>query len=148
MKFLDEELDLAYIDGRKWRVKSDFSYAVGAPDGATVIHIGKGFVTDFASVPRLLWPILPPTGRYGKAVLLHDCCYQTGKIGDLIISRKYADDVLAESARVLAAQQMLTYGARHTEFWDWCARTVLYVGVRIGGWRAWGQYRRAQAARA
>jgi hypothetical protein len=35
-------------------------------------HITKGFVTDGASIPRLLWPILPPVERYFLAAVLHD----------------------------------------------------------------------------
>lgn len=34
--------------------------------------IPKGFITDGATVPRLLWPIFPPTGRYLSAAVLHD----------------------------------------------------------------------------
>lgn len=34
--------------------------------------IPKGYVTDFASVPKFLWSILPPLGRHNLAALLHD----------------------------------------------------------------------------
>jgi hypothetical protein len=30
------------------------------------------YVTDFASVPRLLWPVVPPYGTYTDAAIVHD----------------------------------------------------------------------------
>jgi hypothetical protein len=40
-----------------------------------VITIPAGFVTDFASIPRFLWSIYPPTGRYQEAAVVHDWLY-------------------------------------------------------------------------
>ena len=40
-----------------------------------VVVVPKGFVTDLASIPRPLWAILPPFGRYTAAALLHDYLY-------------------------------------------------------------------------
>lgn len=37
-----------------------------------------GFRTDFASVPKILWSIFPPTGYYQRAALLHDYLYAYG----------------------------------------------------------------------
>lgn len=37
--------------------------------------IPEGFVTDFASVPRILWPLFPPYGRAMPASILHDYIY-------------------------------------------------------------------------
>jgi hypothetical protein len=40
--------------------------------GAT---LPAGYVTDFASVPRLLWNMLPPHDRMTNAAILHDYKY-------------------------------------------------------------------------
>src|SRR5437016_4834701 len=40
-----------------------------------VIVVPVGFVTDFASTPRALWSVLPPTGRYQLAAVVHDFLY-------------------------------------------------------------------------
>lgn len=146
MKFLDPNLELEWVDGRLWKVTAAFSYAVGAPDGNTVIRIEPNEVTDFASVPKFLWPWLPPTGWYGKAALLHDHLYRLGRIGTMIITRKYADDVLAEAMRVIEADRLLTFGAKRTELKDWLDRAFIYYGVRLGGFVAWNRYRKAEAA--
>ena len=40
-----------------------------------VIVVPTGFVTDFASTPRALWSVIPPTGRYQLAAVVHDFLY-------------------------------------------------------------------------
>lgn len=154
MKFLDVNLDLRMLDdGRHWQLLSPFSYSIGSPTGRSVVHVEAGFITDFASVPRIFWNLLPPTGRYARAALLHDKLYQSALIVDSVtaatspIDRRYADDVLAESCRVLAANEMLRFGAQRTEFWDWLDREILFRGVRLGGFVAWNAYRRTDALR-
>lgn len=43
-------------------------------DGET-IEVQAGYVTDFASVPPLLWSVIPPIGKYNRAAILHDYLY-------------------------------------------------------------------------
>jgi len=38
----------------------------------TEIDVPAGYATDFASIPRFFWRILPPWGNYGKAAVVHD----------------------------------------------------------------------------
>jgi len=40
-----------------------------------ILTVPKGFVTDFASVPRWLWALFPPHGAAMPASVLHDFCY-------------------------------------------------------------------------
>jgi hypothetical protein len=40
----------------------------------------KDFRTDWASVPRIVWAIYPPEGKYSAAAVLHDLLYTTGDI--------------------------------------------------------------------
>ncbi|EOK4349625.1 DUF1353 domain-containing protein [Escherichia coli] len=39
-----------------------------------MISVPVGYVTDLASVPRILWSVFPPHGRYAKATIIHNCC--------------------------------------------------------------------------
>jgi len=55
-----------------------------------------GFTTDFASIPKWLRWLIPPTGLYGKAAVLHDWLYRTG-----IVSRRRADFIFLRAMRVL-----------------------------------------------
>ena len=67
------ELVVREVDDVRWKLERDLIYQ-GNKDLFTV---PVGFKTDFASVPRLFWNILPPTGRYTKAAILHDWLYNS-----------------------------------------------------------------------
>lgn len=131
-------LNTNYIDGRKWEVRQPFEFCLGAPDGPERIIIPVGFITDFASIPRLLWPVLPPTGRYGKAAVIHDWLYQKriieipGLPGFRLCDRAEADHILLEGMQVLGV--------------GWWTRSTVYSGVRSGGWHSWNQYRAKEPA--
>ena len=36
------------------------------------VKVPVGFKTDLASVPRILWPLYPPFGKYIRASIIHD----------------------------------------------------------------------------
>jgi hypothetical protein len=84
--------------------------------------IPEGFLTDFASVPRGLWNLMPPFGRYTRAAVLHDWLYQTG-----VVTRAQADRMFLEAMRQLDVPA-----------WQ---RGLMYAGLRIGGHLAWDFYR-------
>jgi hypothetical protein len=146
------KLELEYVDGRFWTVTAPFDYAVGAPNGSTVVRVEAGFTTDFASVPKIFWNLLPPTGWYGKAAVIHDKLYHDGRIGALVINQKYADDVLNEAMCVLAAAWVLEHGRSkpdapqipHGELRSLTEREIIYRGVRLGGWAAWRAHRKVR----
>lgn len=71
-----QPLDVEYIDGKNWRLIEEFTFC----SSDAIIIVPKGFVTDFASIPRAFWIILPPTGpMYGKAAVVHDYMYVVGQ---------------------------------------------------------------------
>jgi hypothetical protein len=53
------------------------------------VTVPIGFVTDFASIPRIFWSILPPDGKYTYPAILHDYLYWTQTT-----SRDVADSIL------------------------------------------------------
>ena len=149
-------LDLRYIDGRSWEVRAPFDYAVGSPDSDIIVRVPVGFITDFASIPKILWPLMPPTGWYGKIAVIHDILYQRGRIDNREISRKYADDVMNEGMCILAASWVLEHG-RSTpgypqlpqgELRSLMEREAIYRGIRAGGWVTWNKYRHAEQSAA
>lgn len=113
----DEDLDVRWIDGRQWRLLVEFDFASAVLE--RLIRVPAGFETDFASVPRLLWPILDPTGPYGKAAVLHDWLYRTRGLA----TRDQADRVFLEAMEALGV--------------GWWTRTIMYRGVRVGGGRSY-----------
>ena len=52
-----------------------------------IITVPKGFVTNFASIPKIFHSILTPDGVHGKAAVIHDKLY-----GD--IKRDFKDNLL------------------------------------------------------
>lgn len=62
-------------DWRRWRLEQPLRYDVGRLGSGRTIEVPAGFVTDGASVPRLLWAWLPAWGRYSRAAVVHDYCY-------------------------------------------------------------------------
>ncbi len=111
-------LELDYLDGRKWSLAREFDYVTNA---GTVVHVPEGFITDFASIPRALWAALPPTGRYGKAAVVHDYLYVTAGKGDgtLGFTKPQADSIFLEAMEVLGV--------------PWLERHVMWLAVKAFG---------------
>ena len=116
-------LELDYIDGSHWRLTSAFDYHVGEESSREVIEVPKGFITDFASVPRILWNILPPTGPYGKAAVIHDYLYVMGGIplpkSRLSYNKPKSDKIFLEAMEVLGVGRF--------------KRNTMYLAVKLFG---------------
>lgn len=82
-------------------------------------EVPVGFVSDFASVPRMFWWVVPPWGRYSPAAVLHDWIYFTQ-----IVNRLEADQVFRDHM-----------GALGVSAWK---RNAMYRAVRIFGGGAYG----------
>lgn len=65
-----------------------------------IVVIPKGFVSDGASVPRALWSIYPPFGKYLEAAIVHDWFCVLGKKGESPIDYKVAAAVFREAMKV------------------------------------------------
>lgn len=59
-----------------------------------LIKVPKGFVTDYASIPKLLRIIILPYGKHSGASVVHDWLYSSNC--DLDISREKADRIFLE----------------------------------------------------
>ena len=113
-------LGLTYIDGRRWCLSRDLAFR--RADGTTV-RAQRGFVTDFASIPRFFWRVLPPVGdgagaEYGPAAVIHDALYQSNSL-----PRSECDAVFNEAMLALSVT-------------TW-RRWALYYAVRVFGGRAY-----------
>lgn len=107
-------------DGLRWRTLEPLTYEC---DTGEHITVPAGTVTDFASVPRVLWNIIPPIGPYVRAAVIHDYLYARHRAGDDSRERDEVDSIFFEA--------MVDSGMA-----AWKAR-VLWLGVRMGGWSAW-----------
>ena len=100
-----------------WELMQEFFFYYDKKDVDHGITVPEGFVTDFASVPRHLWSIYPPTGRYTKAAVLHDFLYS--KESHLSLDRKQSDEIFLDGMKALGVKRSVRY--------------PMYWGVRIGG---------------
>jgi hypothetical protein len=108
------------LDGRQnWRLIAPLRFLLGFDGeceniGGINVEIPAGFVTDFASVPRLLWPLFPPTGPWCEAAVIHDyLCRHQG------CSRFLADAMFREAMHLLGVP-----------VWR---RVLMYYAVRFYG---------------
>ena len=111
-------LVLEYMDGRNWKLVHAFDYCTDV-DALFTVNVPEGFITDFASIPKILWNILPPTGAYGKAAVVHDYLYRTPGL----TTRLDADNVFREAMKALGV------GAFR--------RNLMYLAVHLFGERAY-----------
>lgn len=84
------------IGNYQWQLLAGFEYHVGSFPSQEVIVVPKGAITDLASVPRILWAVFPPHGKWAKAAIVHDWLY-----AEAIGSKAYADRVFLEAMEVL-----------------------------------------------
>ena len=90
-----------------WRVLRDFRFWGELPRlGRIWVTVPAGYLTDGASVPRLVWGLVPPWGAYGQAAVVHDllCEYLVvmTDTGDQVrITRAEADLLFLEAMTVL-----------------------------------------------
>jgi len=108
------------------RLLADFEYHIGELGSDDVVKVKKGFKTDFASVPRVLWWLCPPLGRYGKATVVHDWGYERQ---DRL--RGEYDMIFLEGMNVLGVP-----------LWK---RSLMYTAVRLFGGREWARRKKAKS---
>jgi hypothetical protein len=97
---------------------------------AVAITVPKGFTTDFSSIPWIFRFIV----RWSKvdiAGVVHDWLYYTGEKGQAEADRIWRVIALAGKHRANGLQAWLCW-----------------IGLRLGGWWAWCQHRRARERRA
>lgn len=119
MSSFTKPLIVEYIDGDSYKLIEEFDYIVTEGE---VIRVPAGFVTDFASIPRGLWNIFPPTGKYGKAAVIHDYIYVMGgriPTSKKVYTRLDADNIFKDAMAILGV--------------NWFIRRLMFRAVRIGG---------------
>lgn len=87
-------------------------------EGLKSVTVPIGFVTDFASIPRIFWSILRPDGEYAHAAVVHDYLYWEQRT-----TRDAADQVFFAAMVDLGVQPE--------------TRVALYEAVRGFGSAAW-----------
>jgi len=92
-------------------------------ESVPVVTVPVGFVTDFASIPRIFWSVLPPDGKYTWAAIIHDYLYWT-QVG----SKATADSTLLYGMEDFGISTFV--------------KTAIYEGVHLFGENAWQDNKR------
>ena len=87
------------------------------------VTVPEGFVTDLASIPRLLWSIQRPEGRHAYAAVIHDYLYWTQRR-----TRLESDEIFREILLETKTDKKIIAG--------------LYSAVRKAGGGAWRKNQR------
>ncbi len=129
MSSFTKPLTVTKLSNGLWEVSRSFTYYVGEEGSKEKIRVPIHFKTDFASVPRPFWIIIPPDGEYSQAAVLHDYLYYTQGINNKY-SRVQSDKIFLEGMEVL-----------NVSLWK---RLVMYRAVRMFGWLPWGRYKKVK----
>jgi hypothetical protein len=137
MKRILDDIRVRYRpDDGRWELLDDFVYHLGASDSPRIVNVGAGFVTDFASIPRLFWNLVAPTDPgVTEAALVHDWLYQY----PVLTNGEYLTRVQADGV-FLDVMNVVDRVAR----WK---RRPMWLAVRVGGWKPWNAYRKAEGYR-
>lgn len=100
----NNELYLKHYKNYKFIVATDWKIAIDINGHIHEIIIKKDFITDLASIPRLLWRILPPFGNYTNAAVLHDFLYFTA-----IFDRETCDEIFYLSMKKDGVKRWKSY---------------------------------------
>ncbi len=98
------------IDRRNWKLIEDLTYEEEGHDDLTV---PADTVTDFASVPRPFWWLVPRSGRHTRAAVLHDWLCERRDV-----SRWEADETFRRALHDVRVPFLL--------------RWLIWAGVRAG----------------
>jgi len=111
-----------YLPGGKlFRLEEPLVYEIGQEGSGRCVVVPRGFVTDFASIPRPSQVLIPKdVGR--RAAIVHDWLYATKGLKGFF-TRKRCDEIFLEAMEVLKV--------------PWATRHAMYSAVRLGGWWVW-----------
>jgi hypothetical protein len=130
MSSFTSPLIVKVLDEYEFELFRSFTFHINSRYSENSITVPAGFPTDFASIPKAFWSILPPYGKYTKAAVLHDYLYAkheyAGVENQVIpVTRKEADLIFLRAMEVLEVGRV--------------KRWVMYQAVRGFGGKAWKQ---------
>lgn len=106
----------------EWRLVDSLIYYTSTKFCRTVA-VPRGFITDLASIPFVLRPLLNPNGESRKAAVIHDWLYCSR-----LYPRMEADAIFREA--------LLFCGVSAPVAW------AMWAGVRTGGWLYYNRRKR------
>lgn len=121
MSSFTERLTVTQVSGTHFKTDREFSFYSDLNERGImidVVTVPKGFISDFATIP---WPasmLIPKSGLYNQAAVLHDYLYWIQ-----IFSRYKSDLFFLRGMEVLNVNEF--------------KRKLMYSQVRMWGWKYW-----------
>lgn len=109
-------------DWRLWSLLEPLVWEADYLGSGKVVRVPAGFITDGASVPRVLWALLPPTGSYMRAAALHDYLLwrlKRGEPNSHVPTRREADRQFHLAMLAIGVNRLVAF--------------VMWAGVRLIG---------------
>ena len=106
----------------QFRLLAPFGYKIDRESFLLEVVAPRGYVTDYASIPRFFWRVFPPWGKYRHAAVIHDVLYS-----DRSCPRAMADAIFLDAMNALGV--------------PWYQRWPIYAAVRCFGWIPWRRTR-------
>ena len=118
-----EQVEDVNEEGRgTWKLLSPLVYQSDSLE--TTLTVPAGFITDFASVPRIPFAFWFLADRANEAATLHDWLYTTdSSLTHPVTNRSMADAILKEACLAQGCPSWVAF--------------CLWAGVRIGGGSHW-----------
>jgi hypothetical protein len=120
-------------EGRTTAILAE-GFAYRHPASGGELKVPEGFITDFASIPRLVRGLFPSFGRHAKAAVLHDWLYLVGEPG----KRAFADRIFLDAMEELGVsgfRRKSMYAAVRAAGGDGYKREWLGWDRAFGDWR-------------
>jgi hypothetical protein len=117
-------------DGIRARLNRVLAYKT--KDG-WMIKVPRGFITNYASIPRVIWSVIPPHGKYNRPAIIHDFLYKYAPIDPKTgkkCTQSRADYIIREGCEAVGVR--------------WWKKWSIWSGLRIGGWVVWRKYRKEE----
>ena len=108
---------MLWLGSGRYELLNDLEYSVNGEK----LKVEKGFVTDFASVPRALHWLFSRNSLQSRASIIHDYLYSTG-----VKSRKDSDVIFKNLLR--------------NDYATCLTGILMYLAVRIFGARSYKAY--------
>jgi hypothetical protein len=115
-----EPLHLGRFADRMYFLLKQIGWKPNPGQNAMPVRVPVGFVTDFASIPRVFWTLLPPDGLYTYPAILHDYLYWQQDV-----NREQADEILKFAMADFKVDPVTS--------------ETIFRGVRLGGEAAWSE---------
>jgi hypothetical protein len=123
MKIILGDIIVRYMSEEKkeiiWELQREVSVQLS---NKRFLEIPKGFVTDFASVPKIFWSAIAPIGHYNLASLIHDYHYTYHTT-----TRKFADKEFLMWLNFLTPKKKIR-------------NKIMYIAIRLFGSKRWAYY--------